>query len=93
MCTILHHLSPNDVGIQFLEPSRHGIKANIPALNKSCTLRNQSLCDRSFAVISPRLWNTIPTDLHSIADPVSFKTKLTSYLINITDSFKTKLTM
>ena len=85
MWKILHHLSPNDVGIQFLEPSRHGTKAKIPTLKTSCTLRNQSLYDHSFAVIGPRLWNTIPSDLHSKADPNSFKTKLTSYLLTIPD--------
>ena len=85
MWKTLYHISPNDVGIQFLEPSRHGIKAKIPALNKSCTLKNQSLYDHSFAVIGPRLWNTIPGDLHSIADPYNFKVKLTTYLKSIPD--------
>ena len=82
---ILYNHSPNDVGIKFSEPSRLGIRAKIPSMNKSSTLRNCSLYDHSFAVTGPRLWNSIPGDMHSIADPHNFKVKLTSYLFTIPD--------
>ena len=85
MWKILYHKSPNDVGIQFMVPSRLGIRAKVPSLNKSSSQRNCSLYDHSFAVTGPRLWNIIPCDLHSIVDPHNFKIKLTSYLLTIPD--------
>ena len=81
MWKILYHKSPNDVSIQCMMPSRLGIRAKLPSLNRSSSQRNCSLYNHSFAVTVPRLWNTIPSDLHSIADPHNFKIKLTSYLL------------
>ena len=48
--------------------------------SKSSTQRQQSLYDGSFAVMGPRLWNTIPSDLHLIEDPLLFKAKLSEFL-------------
>ena len=86
MWKILHGLSPNDLGIQFSGPSRHGIKAKVPKLNRSSSQRHQSKYDASFAVIGPRLWNTIPSNLPQIADPIEFKIKLTEHPKNTTKS-------
>ena len=80
MWKILHQRCPNDLGILFSTPSRHGIKATIPSLSKSSTQRQQSLYDGSFAVMGPRLWNIIPSDLHLIEDPLLFKAKLSAFL-------------
>ena len=80
MWKILHQRCPNDLGIIFSTPSRHGIKATIPSLSKSSTQRQQSLYDGSFAVMGPRLWNIIPSDLHLIEDPLLFKAKLSAFL-------------
>jgi len=80
MWKILHQRCPNDLGIHFSTPSRHGIKATIPSLSKSSTQRQQSLYDGSFAVMGPRLWNIIPSDLHLIEDPLLFKAKLSEFL-------------
>jgi hypothetical protein len=85
MWKILHGQCPNDLAIQFLEPSRHGIKAKVPKLNRSSSQRHQSKYDTSFAVIGPRLWNTIPSSLPQIADLEEFKFKLTDYLNKIPD--------
>jgi hypothetical protein len=48
--------------------------------------RQQSLYDSSFAVIGPRLWNTIPSDLHNIDDQLLFKVKLTRFLKSFSDN-------
>lgn len=85
MWKILHSRCPNDLNIQFSTPSRHGIKALLPSLTKSSSQRNQSLYDSSFAVMGPRLWNIIPSHLHSAADPMQFKHKLTEFLNTIPD--------
>ena len=58
----------------------HVIKSTIPSLSKSSTQRQQSLYDGSFAVMGPRLWNIIPSDLHLIEDPLLFKAKLSEFL-------------
>ena len=39
MWKILHGYCPNDICIQFSEPSRHGIKAFVPNLNKKSNQR------------------------------------------------------
>jgi len=85
MWKTLHGKCPNDINVQFLEPSRHGIKAKVPQLNRSSSQRHQSTYDASFAVIGPRLWNTIPSSLPQIADLDEFKFKLTDYLKTIPD--------
>ena len=60
MWKILNGACPNDVGIRFCAPSRLGTKAAVPSLSKASTQRNKALCDSSFAVMGPRLWNIIP---------------------------------
>jgi hypothetical protein len=85
MWKTLHNRCPNDLQIQFSVPSRHGIKALLPSLAKSSSQRNQSLYDSSFAVMGPRLWNIIPSQLHSVADPMQFKYKLTEFINRIPD--------
>ena len=85
MWKTLHNRCPNDLQIQFSVPSRHGIKALLPSLAKSSSQRNQSLYDSSFAVMGPRLWNIIPGHLHSVADPMQFKFKLTEFINRIPD--------
>ena len=85
MWKILHEHCPNDLNICFSDPSRHGIKAIVPSLNKTSSQRFQSLYDSSFAVIGPRLWNIIPSNLHTIEDPLQFKIKLTAFLKTFPD--------
>ena len=70
MWKVLHNRCPNDLGIKFTTTPRHGTKAILPPLVKSSSQRNQSLYDGSFAVIGPRLWNIVPKQFHSVADPL-----------------------
>ena len=48
-------ICPNNLQIKFTDPIRLGIK------------RNQTLYEHSFAVLGPRLWNTLPKDLTVIS--------------------------
>ena len=86
MWKILNGCSPNDIDIKFCDPSRKGVRAKVPSLCKSSSLRNQSLYDHSFAVQGPRLWNTIPAHLHQLTEPATFKSALTKYLLTIPDT-------
>ncbi len=39
--------------------------------------------DRAFAVAAPKLWNKLPSDIHTITDPALFKSKLKTYLFRM----------
>ena len=86
MWKILQQRCPNDLGVQFSAPSRHGIKARIPGLSKKSSQHHLSLYDGSFAVMGPHLWNIIPSSLHSIEDQLQFKIKLTGFLKSFPDN-------
>ena len=83
---ILNDASPNDLKIKFTAPSRNGIKALVPPLNKASTPRNQAIYDRSFAVIGPQLWNLLPGSLHLLTFKEQFKIKLTEFLKSFPDT-------
>ena len=85
MWKVYHKAVPNTSGITFMSPSRLGIKAKVPPIVKSSSLRNQSLYDNSFAVVGPRLWNILPSHLHHIAELQQFKTKLTEFINQFPD--------
>ncbi len=86
MWKVLNHLTPNDLAIEFILPRyRKGIQAKVPDLCRGSLKRNQSLYDSSFAVLGPRLWNSIPCNLTSIATFPKFKHQLTAFLLTIPD--------
>ena len=70
MWKVFRQVYPKDLGIV--------IKAQVPPIVKSSTLRNQSLYDSSFAVMGPRLWNILSSHLHHIVYLQQFK--LTEFL-------------
>ena len=78
---IMHGICPNDLNIQCAPPSRLEIKAIIPSLNRAASQRHQTLYDKSFAVLGPRLRNTIPTELTQVGFRQQFKNSLTNYLL------------
>ena len=86
MWKILNGCFLNDTYIKFCDPSRKGVRAKVPSLCKSSSLRNQSLYDHSFAVQGPRLWNTIPAHLHQLIELATFKSALIKYLLTIPDT-------
>ena len=54
MWKILSGCFPNDTDIKFCDPSRKSVRAKVPSLCKSGSVRNQSLYDHSFVVQTRR---------------------------------------
>ena len=60
MNKVLHNISPNDLNIKFHYCDRRGIQAAVPPLHRGASSKAQQQYDASFAVMGPKLWNTIP---------------------------------
>ena len=73
MWKTLHSICSNDFQIKFTHPLRLGIKALVPAISRAARQRNKTLYEHSFAVLGPRLWNTLPKDLTVISCQQKFK--------------------
>ena len=85
MWKILNDKCPNDVNVQFMAPSRRGIKSAVPRLNRQSSMKNQTLYDNSFAVMGPRLWNTLPAELTKVTGKDAFKHRLTQFMLSFPD--------
>ena len=85
MWKIFNGVSPNDLNLQKHVSQRRGIRAIVPPLSKTASTHAQSLYDHSFAVIGPRLWNTLPTKITTITSKTSFKTALSKHIAQIPD--------
>ena len=85
MWKILNDNCPNDLSVRFMAPSRRGIKSVVPSLNRQSSRRNQTLYDNSFAVLGPRLWNTLPAKLTEITEKETFKHHLTKFILSFPD--------
>ena len=85
MWKIRHGLTSNDLQIQFAEHSRLGIQAIVPPVHKGCKAIHQSLHDKSFGVMGPRLWNCIPAHIRAINEIGSFKRHLTKFVLTVPD--------
>ena len=65
---------------------RRGLLCCIPLLNRTAMARHKSLKEDSFAVMGPRLFNAIPSDLRDLNLSLdSFKSKLDKFLMTIHD--------
>ena len=68
MWKILTSKVPNDLKITFFINARSAVKAVVPFISRqrSCI----TVCDRSFAVVGPKLWNILPREctlvMHSL---------------------------
>ena len=82
MWKMLHGLSPNDIGSEFYENPRLGIKVRIPSIKKSAIPSAKSIYDNSFAVTGPKHWNILPKYITSKGTLDSFKSSLTAFLQN-----------
>ena len=85
MWKIINGVMPNDLCIQFSNTPRRGIKAKVPPLDMKATQRARTLYENSFAVIGPRLWNTIPHNITTKTNKDSFKVALSKYMDQIPD--------
>ena len=81
----LHNVTLNDVGMTFLTSTRNGTAAVVPSLTKGSSQRNHSLYDSSFAVLGPRLWNTVPSNIKSLDKFDNFKESLSGFLSKFSD--------
>ena len=85
MWKILNGNCPNDINAHFMAPSRRGIQCVVPPLNRQSSRRNQTLYDNSFAVLGPRLWNTLPVELTQVTGKEAFKHRLTKFMFSFQD--------
>ena len=85
MWKVLHGVTTNDLNIQFVSRPRLGNLAKIPIARKSASAANQSIYERSFAVMGPKLWNTMPYHLNLISNFEHFKSQLTKFLLSVPD--------
>lgn len=85
MWKILHGTTSNDLEVQFQLKSRTGTQAVVPSLTVKSLKRHQSLYDSSFAVMGPKLWNSIPYGLNSLAEFDVFKSRLTAFILKVPD--------
>ena len=49
-------------------------------MEKNAIVAHKSVCDKSFAVTGPKLWNIVPQSITSAPTLESFKSQLTSYI-------------
>ena len=82
---ILQNVTPNDVGMTFRNSTRNGTVVVVPSLTKGSSQRNQSLYGSSFAVLGPRLWNTVPSNIKSQDKFDNFKESISVFLSKFPD--------
>ena len=82
---IINKVAPNDLNFEVIISPRRGIKLKVPPLHRDSTQRSSSLYEHSFAVVGPKLWNTLPQHLSTITNKCTFKTALSKYLSHIPD--------
>ena len=85
MWKLLNGHTSNGLNVQFEFRLRLGCQAKIPNFSKEGTAANQSLYDSSFAVMGPKLWNSIPYNLNVITNLTTFKSNLTHFLLSAPD--------
>ena len=83
---ILNEHAPNDTGFQFKSHQMHGIKAEIPAMNKSAQLSVRTDYDNSFRVRAAQLFNVLPPELRGIIVLDSFKVGLGRFMEQYPDT-------
>ena len=86
MWKILNRKTSNDVKVQFVNRPRLGNIAKIPDCNRNSSAFHQTVYEHSFAVMGPKLWNSIPYHLNSIQDMELFKVRLNEFLKSVPDT-------
>ena len=82
---ILNGVCPNDIGMEFKESARMGLKVTIPHLPKGASAAAKTCYDNSFAVKAGMLWNTLPKAVNTQGTLESFKTSLGQFMDTIPD--------
>ena len=83
MWKVLHGATTNNLNIQFVSRPRFGNQAKIPMIRRSASAANSSIHERSFAEMSPTLWNTMPNHLNVMSNFEHFKSQLTKFLLSV----------
>ena len=78
MWKCLNQHCPNSLNISFKYSERKGNVAALPQLVKDSPARFQTCYDASFAVMGPKLWNTLPKHINKIDSFGVFKDALTN---------------
>ena len=81
---ILHKKVPNDVGLSWRDCPRKGKVALVPRIPSRIAKINTSY-DNFFKVKAAKLWNCLPKHVNIKETLASFKEKLDSFLLNISD--------
>ena len=85
MWKILNSVTTNDLNIEFVSRPRLGNLAKVPMARRSVYTANQSIYEKSFAVMGPKLWNAMPYHMNLISDIEQFKSQLTKFLLAVPD--------
>ena len=86
MWKCLNQHCPNSLNISFKYSERKGNVAALPQLVKDSPARFQTCYDASFAVMGPKLWNTLPKHINKIDSFGVFKDALTNYILQVPDT-------
>ena len=73
MWKVLHGATTNNLNIQFVSRPRFGNQAKIPMIRRSASAANSTIHERSFAEMSPTLWNTMPNHLNVMSNFEHYK--------------------
>ena len=83
---ILNNDAPNDVGLEFKDHKRHGMKAEIPPMMKRSQLSVRTDYDNTFRVRAAQLFNVLPPEIRSIKVLHSFKVGHNRFLEQFPDT-------
>ena len=82
---IAEAIIPNDLGLQFYDTSRHGLKCKLPSYNPRHK-HLSTLKANSFFTKGPSLFNILPKNIKSSKSLASFKSNLQKFLEKIPDN-------
>ena len=85
MWKIRNGATSNDIEVCFTPEDRLGPLAVLPPLRKGCRSALQSLADRSFRTVGPKLWNAIPRKIRLKSSLDAFKSSLSTFLLTVPD--------
>lgn len=85
MFKIINKIAPNDLNFETITSDRRGIKVKVPPLNMNSSQRARTAYECSFAVMGPKLWNTLPPHINTITKKGPLKTALSKHLELIPD--------
>ena len=83
---ILHGHAPNDIGMEFQQQHRRGVKAIVPLFRNAAQKSVSTVYDNSFGIKAARLWNILPQDVNKQTDLGPFKVELGKFMDRYPDN-------